>query len=189
MLKGIRKSFHSFVDRIVSKILREPEFISSDSTKASDLMASQEAHSPPPISDSGVPTTAQQNPSPELPTSPFDPPKRIAGMKTRRSGEADRSDQIVNNEMGDTIYTQRNDVVQVVYERYAKFGDKIASAVLSKALLPNGLVMMLAKLELNSIGVAMADHDQIVDWIDENGVDVFCKKMGIRMQAPHEKSK
>jgi hypothetical protein len=113
--------------------------------------------------------------------------QQVAGMKVRQKGEKAEQEKIVQNQTNDTMYIQRNEIVKIVYDRYAKFGDTIASAILSKTFLPNGQQLMLAKLDLQSVGSAMPDHDQIVDWIDEHGVDAFCERLKIR--KPEEKTK
>ena len=120
--------------------------------------------------------------SPGFVNSTFSDPSKqqVAGMKVRQKGEKEVDGKIVQAQTNDTMYLQRNEIVKVVYDRYAKFGDTIASAILSKTFLPNGQQLMLARLGLQSVGSAMPDHDQIVDWIDEHGVDSFCEKMSIR---------
>ncbi len=110
-------------------------------------------------------------------------PNTVAGISVRKKGEQVKNDKIVQNQTNDTVYIQRNEIVKVVYDRYAKFGDVVASAILSKTFLPNGQQLMMARLNIESLGSAMPDHDQIVDWIDENGVEAFCEKLKIRISS------
>lgn len=107
--------------------------------------------------------------------------EQVVGLKKRKSGDAPEQNKIVQNEANDTVYSERNEIVKTVYDKYAKYGDKVASAVLSKSFLPNGLQIILSKLEIESLGRPLMDHDQIVDWIDEHGVEEFCQRMKIKI--------
>ncbi|MBI5155270.1 hypothetical protein HZA57_08530 [Candidatus Poribacteria bacterium] len=126
-----------------------------------------------------APPTARPGDSGEIPIP--NTPRNLAGLRQRRHGEQPSPEAgIVQNQRNDTIYNQRNEVVAQVAERYSKYGSAVASSILSKAFLPNGLELLLSRLGLNSVGQTLKDHDQIVAYIDRNGVEAFCEKAGIR---------
>ncbi|MEQ8820372.1 MAG: hypothetical protein RLY93_09005 [Sumerlaeia bacterium] len=111
-------------------------------------------------------------------------PDRVAGIRTRQRGEAaGNQNGVVQNETNDTIYNQRNELVGLVHEKYAKYGDTIATAILSKVFLPNGLDLLLGKLELTPSGDPFRDHDRVAELIDRHGVEAFCQRAGIKYDA------
>ena len=80
----------------------------------------------------------------------------------------------------ETSYMRRDAVVRLVEERYAHLPPAIQAAILARVLSPDGLKLLLVKLGIESFGVAMADHDQVVDFIEEHGLETFCLRTGIR---------
>jgi hypothetical protein len=192
MVRWINDLFEKLVSLFLGEAPSHPTPVENNqpAAVASQSAPVASASTPQNPSLSGIPRTSPPQPyknnsapsSPGFLNSPFSDPSKqqVAGMKVRQKGEKEVDGKIVQAQTNDTMYLQRNEIVKVVYDRYAKFGDTIASAILSKTFLPNGQQLMLARLGLQSVGSAMPDHDQIVDWIDEQGVDAFCEKMSIR---------
>lgn len=110
-------------------------------------------------------------------------PRGIAGLTKRESGQRDDDQRIVINDTNDTMYRQRDMLVTAIRERYAGYGPRVATAMLQRVLLPNGIELVLAKLGLKSRGNADRDHDQITDFLDKRGVEPFCEALGIKAES------
>jgi len=206
-MKSFFSKINSIIDRIAGKIVGEK---TENKSSESHITDSSSNHQEPSKNQSTAPDGSRKNLDPDLNPFESAPhvedifkedhekkrnsgkrPKnyltrrknseQVVGLKKRKSGDAPEQNKIVQNEANDTVYSERNEIVKTVYDKYAKYGDKVASAVLSKSFLPNGLQMILAKLEIESLGRPLMDHDQIVDWIDEHGVEEFCKRMKIKL--------
>lgn len=130
-----------------------------------------------------TPKSSMRDPQSDQPITPSPRPGEVAGLRHRQPGMQLGSEGLIQNETNDTIYNARNQVVALIHERYAKFGDSIATAVLTKAFLPNGLELLLTKLNLSTTGSQIRDHEQIVAFIDRNGIEAFCRATGIRYEA------
>lgn len=183
-------------------------WINKQLDKVTTLIVGQDEHTPLPVQGSNLSQPMRMNATP-LPTQPANgkasvttsptqkPPtanpvpaqqKHVVGLKVRKKGDQVEAGQLVQHKPNDTAYGERNEIVQMVYDRYAKFGDTVASSILGKTFLPNGQQIMLERLGIESVGSAMPDHDQIVDWIDENGVEQLCEKLHIRLSEPKSDS-
>lgn len=124
------------------------------------------------------------------PTTPLPQP---AGFKSRDDVEklpgnpptpsGGRASGIVQSSTEDTSYRIRNQVVDLVRERYIKYGETMAAAMLSRALTERGLHLVLEKIDLKTSGRAEWDHDQIERYIVDQGLEAFCHKVGIRFEA------
>ncbi|MDK2970275.1 MAG: hypothetical protein PWP23_30 [Candidatus Sumerlaeota bacterium] len=110
-------------------------------------------------------------------------PQNPAGMRfskeIRKQGNPDTGGLRVSRQ-NDTSYHERNKTVALVKERYAPYGHSIASAMLTKCLTPRGVVMLMERLELPSTGSEDGDHDLILEWIEDKGVEEFAKTLGLK---------
>lgn len=137
------------------------------------------AHRPRP--EKQTPQPIPQTGPPQFASSSYPPPTRgIAGLAKREAGQQVDDQKIVINDTNDTMYRQRDMLVTAIRERYAGYGPRVATAVLQRALLPNGVEIILAKLGLKTRGNADRDHDQIIDFLNTRGVDPFCEALGIK---------
>jgi len=118
-----------------------------------------------------IPPTA---PPPMLP--PADPNK-IAGLAHR--GEKSSAPLVVND-ANDTVYRKRSSVVDEIEEQFGRFGPRVSTYLLTQLMMPNGMKMLLAKLELRSRGFEGGDKSLVENWIDLNGTDEFAKRVGLR---------
>ncbi|MCB2154058.1 hypothetical protein KQI84_04180 [bacterium] len=145
---------------------------------------------PPPTGHSHAPAHPEHAHMTKGKADPRTPPTpgEVAGLRHRGKNVEPDSGGLIQNETNDTMYNARNQVVAVIHQRYAKFGDSIATAVLTKAFMPNGLELLLTKLGLGSVGSQFEDHEQIVRFIDREGVAEFCRRAGIRYNEEKTKS-
>ncbi len=151
-------------------------------TSAGPVLDLRNAEPPREHQAANIPPPPMNPPPPRVAASATPSPVRtgVAGLANRRAPGNRNEQLIVQNDANDTAYRQRNEVVAEVARRYEKYGKRVATAILGKVFLPNGLEALLAKLGLISQGSADADHAQVVGWIDANGVETFCARLGIR---------
>lgn len=105
----------------------------------------------------------------------------ITGLRKRNDvGKGSPHHGVTQHEVNDTAYCERQGIVEMVEERYQKYGPTIATAILTRALMPNGVDLLLQKLDLKPTGRLLVDHDQIIQYIDFHGAEKFCQACGIR---------
>ncbi len=117
-----------------------------------------------------VPPTAP----PMLPPSD---PNKIAGLGHRNDKS---SSPIVVNDANDTVYRKRSSVVDEIEEQFSRFGPRISTYLLTQLMMPNGMKMLLTKLDVRSRGFEGGDKALVENWIDLNGPDEFAKRVGLR---------
>ncbi len=131
----------------------------------------------PPPARPGSPSGAIVGMAPVLPPGPNDP-ARIAGLGRR----GDPNAPIVENEVDDTFYQKKQGIVDDVDERFGRFGPRVSSYILTQSMLPNGLKMVLSKLELRPKGFDAGDKGQIEKWIEAHGPEEFARRVGLRLR-------
>ncbi len=92
------------------------------------------------------------------------------------------NDMIFSGE-GDPHYGERNRLVRQIGEKYSQFGDAVASSVLQRCLVEDGVQLLVTKLGLAPEGDDRADHQQVLQFIEENGIAKFCEVVGIRTSS------
>ena len=66
--------------------------------------------------------------------------RRIAGLKRRVDASPDSEiHKILTHSRNDTAYVERDEIVRLVRERYERYGETVASSVLTRALMPKGI--------------------------------------------------
>lgn len=131
---------------------------------------------PPPSSG-----PSRRPPEPVPPTAPpvLPPPdpNKIAGLGHRSDGA---NAPIMMNDADDTVYRKRSSVVDEIEEQFGRFGPRVSTYILTQLMMPNGMKMLLTKLDLRSRGFEGGDKALIENWIDLNGPDEFSKRVGLR---------
>ncbi len=102
------------------------------------------------------------------------------GRSERPSGE---TELLIASRGGET-YREKNRLVQQISNTYSAYGDQVASAVLQKCLMPDGVQLLATKLGMDPIGDDDLDHNQIVDYLRTKGTTAFCEAVGIRLATP-----
>ncbi|CAN5435110.1 hypothetical protein BH09SUM1_BH09SUM1_17730 [soil metagenome] len=112
-----------------------------------------------------------------------------SGPRTRNSSDGEQSDSplrqgLIASGAGDQAYRQRSEQVNSIEALFGEFGPSVCSYMLTQSLSSGGIGRVIKKLNLNSRGRDGADMAQIEGWILKNGVEPFCKSVGIRTTAP-----
>lgn len=115
--------------------------------------------------------------APTMPPGPNDA-NRIAGFGKR----GDSKSPIIENDVDDTFYQKKQGIVDDVDERFGRFGPRVSSYLLTQSMMPNGLKMVLSKLELRPKGFDAGDKGLIEAWLDKNGTDEFARRVGLRLR-------
>lgn len=130
-----------------------------------------------------------KQPRPDKPAAPrasgdAQPRKIAAGMLVREQGQRGAtSGPIMQNKQNDTVYTERNARAVRIHNRYARFGEAVATAILAKTFQPGGMALLLEKLGLALTGSYKGDHDAITAFLEDNGAEEFCRRLGVRVTA------
>ncbi len=143
-------------------------------------------------SDSSIPVPPE-SPSPQSadsvpnsnPPSPAKSRDSIPGVRKRLEDDPDSDSPrgaIVQNDIDDSVYNMRNTYVKAIDETFGEYGPKVCAYILRQTLIPNGLALMLAKLNMSSRGRTGADHAVLEAWIRKHGVESFAKRVGIRLE-------
>jgi hypothetical protein len=112
-------------------------------------------------------------------------PDPNATPRPRQKGERPPTeDEFLLSPQGGEAYREKNRLVQRISATYSSFGDQIASAILQKCLMPDGVQLLVSKLGMHPIGDDELDHQQIVDYLQSKGTSAFCEVVGIRMATP-----
>jgi hypothetical protein len=77
-------------------------------------------------------------------------------------------------------YQRRSDQIEQIETMFGEFGLIICSHILTQSLMPGGIKRLTIKLEISSRGRDGADLAMVCKWIENHGVDAFCKKVGLR---------
>lgn len=101
-------------------------------------------------------------------------------VKFRERQHTPSPDVIVFAPRNDRVFRERNRMVRFIGENYSRFGDSVASAVLQKCLIEDGVQLLVTKLGMSPEGDDAADHRQIIHYIEEQGVQKFCEVVGVR---------
>ncbi len=88
---------------------------------------------------------------------------------------------IVQSDGEDSFYNERAEQVQRIQEIFGEFGPTISSYVLTQSLTSGGVGRIVTKLGLTTRGRDGADLAQVENWLLKNGVEKFCKTVGLRL--------
>lgn len=110
---------------------------------------------------------------------------RIAGLRKGKPSPTDPNSEsspqgLIQSAPDESSYNRRNEVVIRIRDMYGRYGESVAMAVLTKALTPKGLSLILERLQLQSTGDDIRDHEQIIAYIGRSGLEEFCQTIGVR---------
>lgn len=108
------------------------------------------------------------------------PPSAISQSQASRSADPNRGPLQVS-EQDDSVYVRRSSVVAEIEERYGRFGNKIASYLLTQLMLPGGAKRIVEKLGMRPKGFDSGDKSLIEEYLDKNGADAFSTAVGLRL--------
>jgi hypothetical protein len=116
-----------------------------------------------------------------------DNPTPVPGGAARGEQPRDRTpreDETLYSPQGGDAYREKDRLVRQIRAVYSPFGDQIASVILQKCLMPDGVQLLATKLGLDPIGDDELDHKQIVEYLISRGTATFCESVGIRVATP-----
>ncbi len=144
---------------------------------------------PPPFPPSAS-SASNQPSSPEAPPSPPGT-HGAAGFYPRQKGEKEPpsgANRVRVSQPMDTSYQRKSSTVDFIERRYGAYGAQVAAAILAHALQPGGIQRLMQRLDLKTWNNDALDHDEILRFIQNKGLETFCKALGIRLNPSNGKS-
>lgn len=164
-------SFRSFVDKMKDMFQKQDSLNEVPSPDDGDL-SPPPLLVPPPLKSESIPRRASDSPSGG---------KGIAGLSNRNDAPARGRPAIVQSDGEDSFYNERAEQVQRIQEIFGEFGPTVSSYVLTQSLTSGGVGRIVIKLGLTTRGRDGADLAQVENWLLKNGVEKFCKTVGLRL--------
>jgi len=105
----------------------------------------------------------------------------MPGQSARpKGGELHHPGKIVVSDREDTAYRRKTSAIEFIQKRYQPFGDQVASTVLIYALQPRGIQRLLARLDIDPHNNDPMDHEEVIQFLQVEGVNSFCQRLGVR---------